>query len=64
MSDKPFPKTLFVKIEDERGDAYFVAASAAIDLAVIGEKEKIATYTLVETGTIEGVASVKMESKR
>jgi hypothetical protein len=42
-----FPKKLYVKIEGEKNDQYFVASEDTEFLSEVGEKVKVATYQLV-----------------
>lgn len=49
---KKFPKTLYVKIEEDGDTSYFVADADASPLAEQGEKIRIATYELVDTHSV------------
>jgi hypothetical protein len=44
-----FPKTLYMRTEDDGNAHYFIAAEDLDDHAVIGEKVKVGIYELVET---------------
>lgn len=46
-----FPKTLYVKIEQDGTERYFVSAEALAELVDIGEQTKVAVYFLEEVGT-------------
>ena len=45
---KAFPKKLFVKVDGDKGEEYFVADENSYRLAEMGETIKIATYELVQ----------------
>ena len=59
---KKFPKTLYVKIEPDGTEHYFVATEDLVDLADIGEKTKVGVYELTETG--EATGSVEYRQSR
>lgn len=63
MAKMQFPKTLFVKVEEDGGTEWFVADDDAVSLAEAGEKIKVARYELVETSSLELVASWSAHSK-
>lgn len=46
---KKFPKTLYVKVEGDAGEEFFVSDDAIIALAEIGETIRIGVYKLIET---------------
>lgn len=51
-----FPKTLYVKIDSDADNEWFLADSFVSGLVTMGERTKIATYQLVEIGEAQGVA--------
>lgn len=53
---KTFPKTLYVKIEADDENPYFVADADASVLVEMFQKIKVAKYQLVEISQAEGVA--------
>lgn len=57
---KAFPKKLFVKVEGEKGEEYFVADDEMYGLAEMGQEIKIATYQLVGVE----IAQVLVETKK
>jgi hypothetical protein len=52
---KTFPKKLFVKIEKESDDPYFLADETVLGMVDVGEKRKVAIYQLVEVIQCEGM---------
>jgi hypothetical protein len=56
-----FPIRLFVKLEADGDETYFVPSTKLFDLAEMGETVKIGVYQLVETTFAETV--VKTTSK-
>lgn len=57
---KRFPKRLYVKVDGDRGEEYFVADDDLYGLAEMGETTKIAVYDLVEVTE----AKVMVETKK
>ena len=55
---KAFPKKLYVKIDGEKGEEFFLADSDIIGMVDVGQKVKIGVYQLVETTSAEGVVKV------
>lgn len=55
---KKFPKTLYVKVEEDSGTSYFVADEDASILAERSEKVTVATYQLVRTDKIILVSQI------
>lgn len=64
MTKGQFPKTLFVKVEEDGGMEWFVADDEAVSLAEVGEKVRVARYELVDTSSLELVASWSAHSKQ
>ena len=58
MAKKNFPKTHYVKIEEDSDTSYFVADADPILLAEQGDKIRLAQYQLVEVSNIELVAKI------
>lgn len=56
---KQFPLTLYVKTEDDGDTFFFLADDTLTNFATVGEKAKVAVYTLERTGTIKGVVDWK-----
>jgi hypothetical protein len=50
---KRFPAKLFVKIDEDGDESYFVPSVDISDFGVIGETVKVAVYQLVETTFLE-----------
>lgn len=61
---KNFPKKLFVKIDGEGEEAFFLAGDDMIGMCDVGERVKIAVYQLVQTDTVEGLVKVIPPRKR
>lgn len=59
MAKKTLPKTLFVKIDHDAAEPYFVADEQADYLVEMGETVKIGKYQLVEITNATGVAQMK-----
>lgn len=60
---KKLPATLYVKIEKDSANEYFVADPDAYNLVEMGQKIKIGVYKLVETNTAEGIAKLTKEQR-
>lgn len=45
---KKLEKTLFVRVEDERGDSYWQAEQTAQDHGEVGETRRVGRYVLAE----------------
>lgn len=59
---KTFPKTIYVKREEDGSDTYFIADNNVNVMVEMGETVKVAKYSLVETGELTGVG--QYEKKR
>ena len=59
---KKFPNTLYVKIEGDDGEEYFVSDDAVINLAKIGECIRVGVYKLDDIAYAE--VDVKTRSMR
>lgn len=57
---KKLPKTLYVKVEQDDHNGYFVADNDPYCLAEMGQKIKIGTYKLVEVNEAE----MRMDSRK
>lgn len=53
-----FPQVLYVKIENNDDEPYFIADKEAVSLVEMGEKIRIARYTLDYEAVAEGVAKI------
>lgn len=51
-----FPKKLYVKIDGEKGEQYFLADSDFIGMVDVGERVKIGIYELTKTSFVAGKA--------
>ena len=56
---KKFPKTLYVRIEDEDVDLYFIAVEELAGLAEIGTKTRVGVYELKEVGAVTGAVEYR-----
>jgi hypothetical protein len=52
---KRFPAKLFVKIEQDGDNSYFMSGTTLLELAEMGETIRIGVYQLVETTFAETV---------
>lgn len=59
-----FPKKLFVKLDGEGDEAFFLADKDMTGMRDVGERVHVATYQLVQTDFIEGVVKVVPPRKR
>jgi hypothetical protein len=59
-----FPNRLFVKVEHDGDESYFISNAKLYDLAEMGEKIKIGTYQLVETTFAETVVKTSKPIKK
>lgn len=59
-----FPKQLFVKIDSDKDNEWFLADNNANGLVGMGDRVKIATYQLVEIRQATGVAQFAKPMKR
>jgi hypothetical protein len=57
MAKKRFPKTLYVKTEEEGNDTFFVALESVTGCVEVGETAKIGVYQLVGLGEATGVVN-------
>jgi hypothetical protein len=64
MARTSFPKTLHVKIENDRDTSYFVADADAASLVDMGDKTKLGVYQLVEIVEGEGVVRFTPKKKK
>lgn len=51
-----FPKTIFVKIDGDKGAEFLIAEPDLADLAELGERVSVAKYERVETGVVSADA--------
>jgi hypothetical protein len=57
MAKQEFPENIYVKIEQDGSDVYFVANDDPLVLAEAGQKIKVALYKKVEINSLELVAN-------
>ena len=61
---KRFPAKLFVKIEEDGDNSYFVPGGNLIELAEMGETVKVGVYQLVETTFAETIVKTSGTVKK
>jgi hypothetical protein len=60
---KRFPKELFVRIEDDDGDAIYISEKDVGIHAIVDESMPVAKYELVEVGEVTAPAAFKTVRK-
>jgi hypothetical protein len=58
------PQFLYVRIEEDGDNSYFVADASVDLIADMGEKRTFGTYKLVETGTVEMEPKITTHKRR
>ncbi len=61
---KKLPKRLFVKIEIDGDNSYFVADAEMYGMVEMGERVQIGTYQLVETTYAEAIVKTSPPIKK
>lgn len=61
---KKFPKKMFVKIDSDSENDYFIANEDMGGMCDVGERVQIAIYQLVQIDTVEGLVKVIPPRKR
>lgn len=64
MATKKLPAKLFVKVETDGDNSYFVADDAMYGMVEMGETVKIGTYQLVETTFAKAVVETSKPIKK
>ena len=55
-----FPKTVFLKVDGETGEEFFLVENSLEDAANIGETIPIAEYRLVSVKKVKGSTKIKI----